>query len=284
MDTTQPTTPLRKILISIALLAAGALVFILGSNYYSIFPTNDSQLYRGVLGIVFLAAALYLRRRGNYPRWSWVFYAFFTATMAYLVTSAVVPMRERILSDMGILAGEASHAALIKLIEALAAIATILVLSRLWGQSLGGIYIQRGRLGLALFIGGSLLVLNTATGVATGAAMGSTGEELIKRLPWAMLFSLSNAFMEEIWFRGLFLRSFGELIGTRGAILVTSITFTVMHAAATYINPGEALLYQLIIFPMALLFGYIMYKTEHIWGATLYHAGSDAFLFSMVGL
>ena len=33
----------RKIVISIVLLICGLLVFVFGTNWYSIFPTNDSQ-------------------------------------------------------------------------------------------------------------------------------------------------------------------------------------------------------------------------------------------------
>jgi membrane protease YdiL (CAAX protease family) len=69
-----------------------------------------------------------------------------------------------------------------------------------------------------------------------------------------------------------------------GSIVVTSIVFTVMNAAASYMNPFEAILFQIIIFPMALLFGYLIYKTDNVWGSVLYHAGSDVFLFYLMAL
>ena len=174
------------------------------------------------------------------------------------------------------------HIAAGKVFEAGVVILTVIILALLWGEALGSLYLKKGRLGLGLFIGLSLLVINTATGIVTGAALGVAGEELIAWLPWAMLFSLANGLMEELVFRGLFLRRFASLIGAGGAIVVTSITFTVMHAAATYMNPTEAVLFQVIIFPMALLFGYLMYKTDSVWGSALYHAGSDVFLFYLM--
>jgi membrane protease YdiL (CAAX protease family) len=48
-------------------------------------------------------------------------------------------------------------------------------------------------------------------------------------------------------------------------------------------NPSEAILFQAIIFPMALLFAYLMHKTDSVWSSVLYHAGSDVFLFYLMG-
>lgn len=106
---------------------------------------------------------------------------------------------------------------------------------------------------------------------------GSFGE-----LPMLSL-SPADAFMEELWFRGLFLRKFAPIIGEKASILVTAFVFTVAHAAAMYMNPSQAVLFQIILFPMALLFAYLMYKTDSVWGPTLYHAGSDVFLFYLMG-
>jgi hypothetical protein len=136
---------------------------------------------------------------------------------------------------------------------------------------------------LGLFVGFSLLAINTATGIVTGATLGHAGDVLIARLPWALLFSLANGLMEELWFRGLFLRRFASVIGVVGSILVTSVVFTVSHATASYMNPIEAILFQAIIFPMALLFAYLMHKTDSVWSSVLYHAGSDVFLFYLMG-
>jgi len=52
----------RRIVISIVLLICGLLVFVFGTNYYSVFPTNDSQAYRAILAAIFLGAALVLQR------------------------------------------------------------------------------------------------------------------------------------------------------------------------------------------------------------------------------
>ena len=127
------------------------------------------------------------------------------------------------------------------------------------------------------------MTINTATDFATGATLGHPAEDLAARLPWALLFSLANGLMEELLFRGIFLRRFTAVIGTAGAIVVTAVVFTIMHAAASYVNPAKAVVFQIILFPMALLFAFLMHKTDNVWGAALYHAGSDIFLFYLMG-
>jgi membrane protease YdiL (CAAX protease family) len=272
----------KKIVISIALLTCGALVFVFGANWHSVFPTNDSQVYRAILAGIFLGAALILRRNESSEHYSQIAYAFFIAIVAFFMTSLTVGIHDSLLSTLGVPVNTPRFIAYAKVFESLLVVSVILILTALWRNDLGSLYLKKGRLGLGLFVGLCLFTINTATGIVTGASMGQAGDILIARLPWAILFSLGNAMMEEMWFRGLFLRRFTSLVGAPVSILLISIVFTVMHAAATYMNPTEAILFQLIIFPMALLFGYLMHKTDSIWGSVLFHAGSDVFLFYLM--
>jgi len=274
----------KKALISIVLLACGLLVFVFGTNYYSVFPTNDSQAYRAILAAIFLGAALILRRNESSEQYSHIAYAFFIATVAFFITSLTLALRDSLLTSFHVPIDTPRYLALIKVFESLLVVSVIIILTLLWGEDLGSLYIKKGRLGLSLFIGFSLLAINTATGIVTGASLGQAGEQLIAQLPWALLFSSANGLMEELLFRGLFLRRFASVIGVVGSIIVTSVVFTVMHAAASYMNPVEAILFQVIIFPMALLFAYLMHKSDNVWGSALYHAGSDVFLFYLMVL
>jgi membrane protease YdiL (CAAX protease family) len=283
MTTTVSSSWQRRAGISIALLLCALSVLVLGTNYYSIFPTNDSQVYRGALAAAFLGAALVLRREESWHAYSQIAYAFFVATMAFFITSLTGGMRDSLLNGLGIPADAPAYIALVKVFEAILVSFVIILLTLLWGQDLGSLYIRKGRLGLGLFIGGSLLTINAATGFITGATLGQAGEALAAHLPWFLLFSLANGFMEELWFRGLFLRRFAAVIGITASILITSFVFTVMHAAAVYMNPSEAILFQLVILPMSLLFAYLMHRTDSIWGSALYHAGSDTFLLFLLG-
>lgn len=42
---------------------------------------------------------------------------------------------------------------------------------------------------------------------------------------WGLVFSLANGFMEELWFRGIFLGKLQPLIGTGAATLLTALLF-----------------------------------------------------------
>ena len=169
MDTHHPNNPLpRKILISIVLLICGLIVFVLGTNWYSVFPTNDSQAYRIVVAVAFLATALFLRRGESSRQYGDIAYAFFIAMVAFFLVSQALGIRASLLEALQVPADTDQFLAFSKVFESLFVVA--------------------------------------------------------------------------------------------------------------------AILFQFVIFPMALLFGYLIYKTESIWASVLFHAGSDVFLFYLMVL
>lgn len=277
-------SPLARTGIGILLLICGFLVFILGTNYYNIFPTNQSQPYRIVLAFIFLAAALLTRKKPGLKTYSQLSYAFFIAITTYFLTSWFAVYRDPLLRSIQIYPGTDTYLAVIKVLEAVIVIGAVLLLSLLWGEKFRDLYLKKGRLGLALFIGLCMFLINTATALMTGAVRGQAGDFLLARLPWAVIYSLANSFMEELLFRGLFLGKMKQVLGSWGAIIVTSIIFTVMHSAASYLNPIEAMIFQVVLLPMALLFGYLVHKTDNLWGSILFHTGSDVFLFYLIPL
>ena len=276
---------IQKIWISLILLICGVLVFVFGANWHSAFPTNTSQVYRAVLALIFLSAAIIMRRTESMKHYSQIAYAFFIAIFAFFMTSLTIDIRTKVLSPFrSAMGGTARMSALEKVFESVLVVLVILVLYKLWGGGFGSLYIKKGRLGLGLFIGFCLMTINTATGVVTGVTMGHAGEIIIARFPWVFLYSLANSVMEELWFRGLFLRQFISLIGTTGTIIVTSLVFTVAHSVASYMTPIQVIIFQVIIFPMALLLAFLMHKSEGIWGSILYHTGSDVFIYYLLDL
>lgn len=263
-------------------LLSGSLVFVLGTNYYSLFPTNHSQPYRILLALLFLAGALLTRKKPGLKTYSQILYAFFIGITTYFLTSWFAVYRDPMLVSLGIELDTDQYLAIIKVLEAAIVIGAILILSLVWGNKPRDLYIKKGRLGLSLFLGLCLFLINAATAIMTGAVRGQAGDFLIARLPWALIYSLANALMEELLFRGLFLGRLKEIFGSWGAIILTSIVFTVMHSAASYLNLVEAVIFQVVLFPMAMLFAYLIQKTDNLWGSSLYHAGSDVFLFYLL--
>ena len=84
--------------------------------------------------------------------------------------------------------------------------------------------------------------------------------------------------MEELWFRGIFLTKLSLLLGANASILVTSLVFSLLHLGTTYISPIEMIIFPIIVFILGLVNGYMMLKTDSIWGSVLFHAGYDLFV------
>jgi membrane protease YdiL (CAAX protease family) len=120
---------------------------------------------------------------------------------------------------------------------------------------------------LALFAidpsGGRDAVLATPTAV------------ILSWLPWIVLFSLANGFMEELWFRGLWLGGFKPVLGLPAAIHATSLAFALMHVIVYLPDVATVA----VLTPAWLFMGYayalIMRKTGSLWGPVLAHAFAD---------
>jgi membrane protease YdiL (CAAX protease family) len=44
---------------------------------------------------------------------------------------------------------------------------------------------------------------------------------------------------------------------------------------ATYVTPTQAVMFAAIVFALGLVNGFVMLKTDSIWGSVLFHAGYD---------
>ncbi|MCJ7732369.1 CPBP family intramembrane metalloprotease, partial [Candidatus Bathyarchaeota archaeon] len=90
------------------------------------------------------------------------------------------------------------------------------------------------------------------------------------------LFSVSNGFMEELIFRGLFLGKYGELFGRRGALLLVSFVFALFHVILLpFMGLGMVLVFTVFLFFQGYIWGVIYQRTGSIWGSILAHAVAD---------
>jgi membrane protease YdiL (CAAX protease family) len=99
--------------------------------------------------------------------------------------------------------------AAIKANESFVVVVVILLLTRLTGGSLGSIFVQKGRLKSGLLIGLALFVLAAVFSVPMSAlfkAQSVSAAKLLAWAPWILIYVLANATLEELEFRGLFLR------------------------------------------------------------------------------
>jgi len=69
------------------------------------------------------------------------------------------------------------------------------------------------------------------------------------------------------------------VLGVSGSVLLTSIVFGLMHGGAVYLMPAALPFMVANTFTLGLACGYLMMKSDSIWGAALIHVAVDFFLF-----
>jgi membrane protease YdiL (CAAX protease family) len=112
-------------------------------------------------------------------------------------------------------------------------------------------------------------------GLGLSASMGM----IIGWIPWMLVFAFSNAFMEEMMIRGLFLNKYNSLFGQTQSLVLTSVIFAIFHQAIlSYTDIIMFSAFLGITFVLGLVWGYIMQKTRNIWGAVIAHAVADILL------
>ena len=100
-----------------------------------------------------------------------------------------------------------------------------------------------------------------------------TWARILPWTPWILIFVLANAFNEELLFRGLFLGELEPHIGRFGANLAMTIPFVLMHTGVEY--TADILVFTAVLLPLSLAWGYVMQKTQSVWGSFLFHAAMD---------
>jgi membrane protease YdiL (CAAX protease family) len=88
---------------------------------------------------------------------------------------------------------------------------------------------------------------------------------------------LANGAQEELLFRGLFLRKLEPFFGKFLSNCLIALVFTVLHKGSTYTS--SEYIFLAILTPIALVWGYVMQKTDSVWGSILFHAGMDIPIF-----
>lgn len=86
--------------------------------------------------------------------------------------------------------------------------------------------------------------------------------------------------MEELLFRGLFLRKLGRFVGDDWANLVTATVFTLWHLGVQFTANLPAFL--VAVFLLGLLWGWIMQRTRSVLAPALFHAGIDMLIIADV--
>ncbi len=265
----QPINYINRLVVTLVFLLCGLAIFILGSPYFSIFPTNRNPRYLAVLATFFLLVTVVFHYSSRLRQYRPVAYAFFIATIANL-SATLGPFNFIIQKDTAL-----QNIVTDKLAQFLAIVLPILILTKVAGNDFGSIFLKRGNLRRGLIFGSASFVFFAVVAIVQALGANITIEMLIPAIPGFLVFVFANAFMEELWFRGIFLKHFQPFIGMFLSILVTSLVFGAAHLGATYVSGAEVISFSILVFFLGLVGAYVIYRTDSIWGAVLLHAGYD---------
>lgn len=163
-----------------------------------------------------------------------------------------------------------------KLNEAAVVCPTIVLANKACGGTLEDLYLVKGKLKISLTIGVLTFVLAALASFPMATlfkAENLTLARVAPWIPWLVIYVLANGLLEELMFRGLFLKRLEPFVGKFVANLLIAFVFTALHGTTTY--SASNMIFLAVTFPLALLWGYLTLKTESIWGSVLFHAGMD---------
>jgi membrane protease YdiL (CAAX protease family) len=273
---------LQRISLFILFLICEAVIFIFGSHYFDVFSTNKNLTYNLIISAVFLSAALWFKYDQRWNRYWQVVFAFFVASVAYPLTAIFDPWIRAVLDWFSLTVDTSKGLAIEKICEVTLKVIPILVLVKLSSANLASVYMQRGNLTLGIGIGLLVFFFLAPAAFAFGAQRFTSMDTLAAAVVWGLVFSIVNGFMEELWLRGIFLKHFEPLLGIHGSVWLTAIIFGLMHGMAFYFTPAVLPFFVINNLALGLGCGYLMMKSDNIWGATLVHIASDYFLFIAV--
>ncbi|MEZ4769818.1 MAG: CPBP family intramembrane glutamic endopeptidase [Caldilineales bacterium] len=145
------------------------------------------------------------------------------------------------------------------------------------GDDLGSVYLKRGKVRWWLPIGVATFVVFGMIPLTAAQSLFGSGPIALRAimpvLPWVLIFVLANGFAEELLFRGLLLPRLQPSVGVSPTILVVTTVFTLWHLGAGY--AASLPIFLAIVFCLGLAWAILTVKTDSLWGAVLFHAGTD---------
>ena len=260
-----------------------AIVFIgIGGLIMTVFnPWGKSMLEHGVdyIGRIILIALLFIGTRLVHR--SKQFEKYGQLLNGLLILAIVVTLDKIIgvylIDYVGVKDATATGWMLQKVNEVLFIVCAVIFLQRVSVGSLESLYIKKGNLRLGLTIGVITFLVAAAGSIPAAEFLFKAKDlSLARVLPWMpliLVIVLANGTLEELLFRGVFLRRLDPFFGKFGANILVALVFTVLHRGASYTS--QEMMFLVILFPLALVWGAITQKTEGLWGSILFHAGMD---------
>ncbi len=236
---------------------------------FSTVPANFIVPYAIALSSIFLLVSISLRQRKS-SYWQ-IFFSFFVAALAILFDLLV-----------NLPAGNMNGFVLDMLASTSIIVGTIVALTLVSGNSLGSIFLKKGNIRLALVFGlaGFFFFALTAIPAAQYMFQGQnlSFNKFLAWLPWILPVVLLNGVREELLYRGLFLKKFGPKLGSKTSNVLQAVIFSLSHSVAGVgADAYTPYVWGLVIFTfsLGLVWGYLIQRTDTIWGSVLFHAGTD---------
>jgi len=260
---------MKRLFLSLLLTLGGLAIFVLGNPYFSVFPTNGNKTYYLAITLLFLIISIIMKKNKSLSVYQPAALALFIASAALLFFSTGILNLHN--SSMPPL----QNLALDKFSQLLHVVPVILVLTLLVKGDLKSVFIRKGRLKQGLTFGLVSFTIFAVIALVLGIQSSGFFSSLWGAIPLLLLFIFSNAIMEELWFRGIFLKNYETVIGRNATIIVTAIVFGAPHIFATYEFPGGGIVFGFVVFCMGLVGAYAMFKDDSLIGPILFHAGYD---------
>ena len=241
---------------------------------FSFIPSSLDWPYRVALSTLFLIMSLVSSRREKYRKYWKVFFSFFVASLALSL--------QALSGFLSFQSSPVENVALAMISSTLLVTAPILALTVISGGRLHDVFLARGNVkrGLLIgFIGFGVFVL-VSIPAATYLFQGHN-LTAARALSWTaplLVTVFANGVREELLYRGLFLKRYESLLGSKPSNVLQAVIFSLSHTVAglgpTSYTPFVPVL---VVFTLALglVWGNLMQRTNSILGSVLFHAGSD---------
>lgn len=256
------------------------LFFIVQSLVFSIITLSPYLPRTTLLGFhagltsVLLIIALFLKRSEKGKKYWPVFYIFFVTGVAVLTS---VLFSDDLLRLFGQTVTTPQGIATAKFSQSILRVIPILVLMPVMGFDWRSMYLAKGKIRVWLPVAiAAIIVFPAFAYFSISTSQTGVLDKLLPLLPWILLFVLSNGFMEELLYRGLFLQKYEPFLGKGLSNILTAIVFVLIHTQVTY--AAQMIQFLVIVLVLSLIWGILMQKSESLWGAVLFHAAGDCLI------
>lgn len=243
-------------------------------------------IYLLLLTVVMLVLALVARRSRAWGRYWEIPLVFFGMALFWLADNYVPDFLRANVLHIGTTSGNPTASTIFgtviiqfdELILTVIAVAVVLWISR---SSLSSIYVRRGKFGRAYVIG---IVGFFAFYVLTFRVLSHFHflpvhgtidlNRYLSLTPALVLVAGTNAFLEELFFRGLLMSKLNIAFGPYMATVVQAVIFASWHVGVTY-SASVLGFVVLVVFPLGLIAGYLTRSSGSILPGWFFHAGAD---------